>query len=163
MVQVKNVLLFSCCVTGSLFGTVLDTAKDLEAFLTVVAKEEEKPEFRSYYSKFLEKQSRQRKVSKRRQLRRYRSRALQDLSEHHLDWYRELEPYLSELDDASDGARKSRLFLTRYANFLEYRESKLPQAAGWWDTSKGYFKQFGKKVASVKDWALGRGKKSTKA
>lgn len=134
----------------------------LDDFLHRVAQEEEKVEFRGYYSQFLEGQSRSRRNSKQRHLRRIRAVALRKVREEHPEWYKEIEPYALDLDEPTPEARKVRLFLTRFALLENYRQEINPSGLGWWDTTKVYFKGMRNKLANLKDRALGR-KKAAKA
>lgn len=135
----------------------------IEEFLTAVVQgEHEKIEFRGYYSKFLEKQSRKRRSSKRGHLRRLRSMALRTLREKHPSWYKEVEPYAFDLDESTQEARQARLFLIRFALLEEFRESKKPQSQNfWWDSFKSNIKSFGRSVAHLKDRVFHKNKHVT--
>lgn len=135
---------------------------DLESFLEQAAQEKEKAEFRTYYSQFLEKESKARRQSKQKHLRRLRSAALRSLRQNHVSWYKEVEPHLLELEESTEEARKTRLFLTRFALLEEYRHKPSLYPSGWWDTTKEYVRGVGRRVVSLKERALGR-KASVKA
>ncbi len=128
----------------------------LDQFLERCAdNEDEKIEFRGYYSKFLEKQARTRRQSKHSRLRKLRSAALPHLEKSHPDWYKQIEPFVLDLEDTGSDTKKVRLFLNRYAVLIQYRDSQNNQSSTWWDTTKSYAKSMGSKLAGVKDRLFG--------
>lgn len=153
----KQVLFFVLLCTQSLMGKTVTIFEDsLDEFIDRCAKdEEEKVEFRGYYSRFLEKQAKSRKNEKSSHLRRLRSAALKNLERHHPQWYKQVEPFVLDLSQAHADTRNVRLFLTRFALLEEYRELQLAPQEGIWHTTKSYLKSFGHKVANFKDRVLG--------
>ena len=133
----------------------------LDQFLEKMVAKEDQEQFRGYYSQFLEKQSRKRRNGKQSGLRRLRADALKMIRKEHPEWYKELEPLILDLEEQSIEAREARLFLTRFALLQEFQDSK-EYHPGWWDATKTTIKQFGHKVARLKDSALGR-KRTLKA
>lgn len=127
---------------------------NLENFLlAMVSDQDEKVEFRGYYSKFLRKQNRRHRVRKRRCLQSLRAKALNDIEVRTPELYTQLEPYLIDLDE-SPSCRTQRLFLTRYALFEEFKEKQAMKQLSVWGKTKRYAKnavsrvgRFGKRVA----------------
>lgn len=149
------------CLTFAMTSVVASSVlnDDLEQFLERCAADKaEQQEFRGYYSRFLDKQSKQRRNSKDRALRKLRSSALNNLERHHPKWYKEVEHYVFDLEEQTQEARKVRLFLTRFALFEEYREEKLGINQSFWKKTKGYLKSMGTKVVELKDKAFNRNK-----
>lgn len=139
--------------------SILDSS--LDQFLEKVVDKHDQEEFRGYYSQFLEKQSRKRRNGKQSGLRRLRADALKIIRKEHPEWYKELEPLVLDLEEQTLEARQARLFLTRFALLQEYHDSKQFHP-GWWDRTTSHIKQFGHKIARLKDSALGR-KRTLKA
>ena len=157
--SVKKQLIFLAffCVASLAGNPALIFEDSLDDFIDRCAKDEdEKIEFRGYYSNFLEKQAKSRRDSKRSHLRRLRSSALKNLERHHPQWYKQVEPFVLDLAESHADTRNIRLFLTRFALLEEYRELQLKPKEGVWHTTKLYLKSFGSKVATLKDRVLGR-------
>ena len=126
----------------------------LENFLSSMSSDQdEKSEFRGYYSKFLRKQNRRHRIRKRRRLQSLRAKALNDIEVRKPEIYIQLEPYLLDLDE-SPACRTQRLFLTRYALFEEFKEDQAMKQLSVWGKTKRYAKnavtrvgRFGKRIA----------------
>ena len=159
---VLGVLLLTLC-TGEAKKSDLPVIleESLDEFLDRMTHDDEddRIEFRGYYSAFLEKQARRRRNGKQRYLNRLRYSALHVIETEHPAWYKELEPYLFDLEDQTYEARRARLFLTRFALFQEYLRTKNPEKMGWFDTIRSYGKGFKETVSAFKDRMLGRPKR----
>ncbi len=136
----------------------------------VLSQDEEKNEFKAYYST-LSKKIQEADDTKRRATFRYLcDLALNQLKDKHTDWYQEILPVVSDprfvLDEQLDEMRKIlRFFLTRYGAFEEYLNLKksismkqegkpdvLSNAAiddvGLWETVKSYVSSAKNSIAS---------------
>ena len=136
----------------------------------VLSQDEEKNEFKAYYST-LSKKIQEADETKRRATFRYlNDLALNQLKDKHTDWYQEILPIVSDprfvLDEQLDEMRKIlRFFLTRYGAFEEYLNLKKSIAlkesgqsdtvanvatddAGLWETVKSYVSSARNSIAS---------------
>ena len=124
----------------------------------LVAQDQEKNEFKVYYSTLSKKMQEADEQKRRATFRYLYDLALAQLKEKHSDWYQEINPLVTEpkfvLDEQLDDMRKIiRFFLTRYGAYEEYLNLKksvkekeagvqLAQAKtgeqGLWDTFKSY-------------------------
>jgi len=132
--------------------SILDDS--LDSFLEFVVPKQEQEEFSSFYSQFLEKTSRKRKSSKKRYLRRLRFSAFEQLRKEKKDWYKEIEPYIFDLDDSTEQARKVRLFLTRFALLEDYHNYKKAEQLTWANTAKKYAQKATEKIKELKNKVL---------
>jgi len=137
--------------------------------LRVIDKEEERSQFKVYYSHLAQKiqQAKETEPAKERATYRYLyNLALENLKTKHAEWYKEIEPFVSNptltLDDNLDEVRKViKFFLTRYGayeEFINYRAShaaktealvKNTDNSGIWHTIKGYVSTAKDKVAGL--------------
>lgn len=120
----------------------------LEGFLGHMTQDEsEQREFRGFYSKFLRKQGRYGHHRIRGKLQNLRLSALSSIELKNPPLYKEIEPFLIDLDFAKD-CRNIRLFLTRYALFEEYKRRKAIKTSGMWERFKDGVKRFAHRVRS---------------
>lgn len=119
---------------------------NLEHFLASMSSDqEEKKEFRGYYSKFLRTQNRRHRIRKRRRLQSLRNKALNDIEVRKPELYANLEPYIIDIDE-SPTCRTQRLYLTRYALFQEFKENQAMKNLTIWGKTKRYAKNAASKV-----------------
>jgi hypothetical protein len=149
----KKIIVIVLLTVGSVRAySILDDS--LDSFLEFVVPQKEQEGFSSFYSQFLEKTSRKRKNSKKRYLRRLRFSAFEQLRKEKKDWYKEIEPYIFDLDDSTEQARKVRLFLTRFALLEDYHDYKKSEELTWIHTAKKYVQKAGHKLKGLKNRVL---------
>lgn len=149
----KKILGIALLMISSIRGySILDDS--LDSFLEFVVPQQEQEAFSSFYSQFLERTSRKRKNSKKRYLRRLRFSAFEQLRKEKKDWYKEIEPYIFDLDDSTEQARKVRLFLTRFALLQDYHNHKKAEELTWMNTAKKYAQKAGNKIKGLKNRVL---------
>lgn len=143
---------------------------NLEDFVNRVStQDEERNQFKVYYSHLIQKiqEAKEKEPAKERATYRYLyNLALENLKTKHADWYKEIDPFVSNpvltLDDNLNEVRNViKHFLTRYGayeEFLNFRAAKqLEQATmlaqesqgGIWHTIKGYATAAKDKVAGL--------------
>lgn len=133
----------------------------------VLTMEQERTEFKVYYSTLSKKIQEADEGKKRATYRYLYDLAMSRLQEKHTDWYEEMKPFVTDpkltLDEQLDDARKIiKFFLTRYGAFEEFnnlkqlvKEKEAEQASGvkvasgtgLWDSLTSYVSSATNKVA----------------
>ena len=132
---------FSLHQLSALFDETLD------GFVARVVQDPiEQEEFRSYYSNFLDRQSKVSERLKKHKLRKLRSEALSSLEIKNKNVYKKLAQN-AQLDlDKQD--KNTRLFLVRYRLFEDYQQHKNTQHTHVWNKTKSYLADASTRVIS---------------